>query len=115
VHSLFLSTEYFVLRRQPPASRFSLLFRFSLFAACQPPTPPVPLAPAHWVDARGEQPRLVAVVVVEVLPSPKILPPTAVNHQKHPGFGRFSPSPFERRFDFFLNRSVELKTRDLMA
>jgi hypothetical protein len=31
----------------------------------------------------------------------KNLPPTAVN-QKHPGFGRFSPSPFERRFDFFL-------------
>jgi hypothetical protein len=42
------------------------------------------------------------------------LPPTAVN-QKHPGFGRFSPSPFERRFDFFLNRSVELKTRNLVA
>jgi hypothetical protein len=38
----------------------------------------------------------------------KKLPPTAVN-QKHPGFGRFSPSPFEWRFDFFLNRSVELK------
>jgi hypothetical protein len=45
----------------------------------------------------------------------KKLPPTAVN-QKHPGFGRFSPSPFERRFDFFLNRSaVELKTRNLIA
>jgi hypothetical protein len=44
----------------------------------------------------------------------KNLPPTAVN-QKHPGFGRFSPSPFERRFDFFLSRSVELKTRNLIA
>jgi hypothetical protein len=29
----------------------------------------------------------------------KNLPPTV--NQKHPGFGRFSPSPFERRFDFF--------------
>jgi hypothetical protein len=39
---------------------------------------------------------------------------TAVD-QKHPGFGRFSPSPFERRFDYFLNRSVELKPRNLIA
>jgi hypothetical protein len=42
------------------------------------------------------------------------LPPTAAN-QKHPGFGRFSPSPFERRFFFFLSRSVEQKTRNMIA
>jgi hypothetical protein len=41
----------------------------------------------------------------------KHLPPTAVN-QKHPGFGRFSPSPVERLFDFFLSRSVELKSKE---
>ena len=32
-----------------------------------------------------------------------------------PDLGVFRQTPFERRFDFFLNRSVELKTRDLMA
>jgi hypothetical protein len=42
----------------------------------------------------------------------KNLPPTAVN-QKHPGFGRFSLSPFERRFAFFLSRSVGQKTGNL--
>jgi hypothetical protein len=41
-------------------------------------------------------------------------PPVAVN-QKHPGLGRFSGSPFERWFSFFLNRAVELRTRNLIA
>jgi hypothetical protein len=43
-----------------------------------------------------------------------LLPPAAVN-QKDPEFGRFSRSSFEWRFSFFLNRSVEQKTGDLMA
>jgi hypothetical protein len=41
----------------------------------------------------------------------KKLPPTAVN-QKHPGFGRFSPSPFERRFDFFSKSLCGAKTKE---
>jgi hypothetical protein len=44
----------------------------------------------------------------------KNLPPSALK-QKDPGFGRFSRSSFERSVAFFLNRSVELKTRNLIA
>jgi hypothetical protein len=44
----------------------------------------------------------------------KKLPPTAVN-QKDPGFDRFSRSSFEWRFAFFLSRSVEQKTGNLIA
>jgi hypothetical protein len=44
----------------------------------------------------------------------KKLPPTAVN-QTHPRFGRFSPSPFKRCSPPFLNRSVELNPRNLVA
>jgi hypothetical protein len=40
----------------------------------------------------------------------KDLPPTAAN-QKHPGFGHFSPSPFELRFDLFSkNKSLGEKS-----
>ena len=44
----------------------------------------------------------------------KNLAPSALK-QKDPGFGRFSRSSFERWFAFFLNRSVELKIRNLIA
>jgi hypothetical protein len=56
-----------------------------------------------------------APIYLKFLRRQKNLPPTAVN-QKHPGFvGRFSPSPFERRFAFFLSRSVGLKTGNLIT
>jgi hypothetical protein len=35
--------------------------------------------------------------------------------KKNPGFGRFSRSSFEWRFSFFLNRSVEQKTGNMVA
>jgi hypothetical protein len=41
----------------------------------------------------------------------KNLPPTAAN-QKHPGFGRFSPSPFEQRFDFFSKSLCGAKNKE---
>jgi hypothetical protein len=61
-----------------------------------------------------------AVCISTLIEQQNNLPPTAVN-QKHPGFGRFSPSPFERRppppHPHPPSRSVELKTktRNLIA
>jgi hypothetical protein len=45
-----------------------------------------------------------------------LLPTTAVN-QRHPGFGRFSPGPFERRFasSFFLERSFTLAAQRALS
>jgi hypothetical protein len=68
----------------------------------------------YGLDLRPELHSEAKLATLKFLCRSKTLPPTAVK-QKDPGFGRFSRSPFEWCFPFFLNRSVELNTRNLIA